>query len=163
MNKIKAYKDYLSKTSQYYNKNNSELFWGNIPSHVSDLMFLSNYRKLSFFDIGCGAGQTLHLANLLGFTKVSGLEVDKTLYKECLKNGFDVINENIITSKLEFLKDFDLIYFYCFIKEEGLKKIVLTNICNNMKIGSIIKIKLAKFDFENFIEIEKEVFKKITN
>jgi len=162
---LDRYNGYLTRNKKLglYNKNNSNEFWGNIESHYTDLLFLGKYsnKDLSFFDVGCGSGQTLDFAKSLGFHKVSGLEIDKTLYEECLKNGFDVINENVITSKLDFLKNFDIIYFYCFIKEEDLQKKVLKNICNNMKVGAIIKVKLVKFDFENFVEVNRGEYKKI--
>lgn len=162
---LDRYKDYTTRNKKLglYNKNNSNEFWGNIESHYTDLLFLGKYsnKNLSFFDVGCGAGQTLDFAKSLGFDKVSGLEIDETLYKECLKNGFDVINENVVTSKLNFLKDFDIIYFYCFIKDDELKNKVLKNICENMKVGSIIKAKLVEFDFENFKELERNIYKKI--
>lgn len=162
---LDRYKDYVTRNKKLglYNKNNSNEFWGNIESHYTDLLFLGKYcnKNLSFFDVGCGAGQTLDFAKSIGFHKVSGLEIDEALYKECLKNGFDVINENVVTSKLDFLKEFDIIYFYCFIKEDELKNKVLKNICSNMKVGAIIKAKLVEFDFENFVEVSRDEYKKI--
>lgn len=160
MNKIKSYKEYLTKTSNLYNKNNSEKYWGNIPSHIFDLMFLSNYKNKSFFDIGCGAGQTLYLAKLLGLKNINGLEIDKELVNQCNKIGFDVINEDATKTDFKYLINYDVIYFYCFIKEESLKKNVLNKICKNMKINSVIKAKSCIIKKDNFIKISENLYKK---
>ena len=161
MSKISAYKDYLKKTDSLYNKNNCSVFWGNIPSHIFDLMFLSKYRGKSFFDIGCGAGQTLYLANLLGLKNISGLEIDKELVNKCSENGFHVINECVTKTDFNYLNKYDVVYFYCFIKDEKLKEIILDKICENMSINSVINTKLCDINNDDFLKISENLYQKI--
>jgi SAM-dependent methyltransferase len=162
---LDKYKNYISRNKNLglYNKNNSDKFWGNIPSGYSQLIFLSRYvgKDYSFFDIGCGAGQVLDFARNIGIDKVSGLEIDNELYQECINNGFDVINGDLINIDLSFLKNFDILYFYCIIKDESLMGLTMQRICDSMKVGSIIKADLVDFKVKNFNEIGLNLYKKI--
>lgn len=164
-NLIDNYNNYISKNKELglYNKNNSDKYWGNIESPISSLFWLGEYsnKGLSFFDIGCGGGQILNFTKNLGFHKVSGIELDKELCEICKENGFEVINDNIINNELKVLKEFDILYFYCFAKNNEEKQFILNKICNKMKVNAIIKVLLCEINRKDFKEINKGLYKKI--
>jgi len=166
LNKTKSlidnYKSYVKNNKTLSGAGSNESTWGNVESHYSDLLFLNSiYQKgYSFLDIGSGAGQILMFAKQIGYN-VKGIEFNKAFKDVCDKNGLDVVYEDLMSINLDFIKNFDVIYYYRLFKKDVDNNKSLSHIVKNMKVGAIIKVKLTKFDFENFIETSNGTHKKI--
>jgi len=162
---IEKYKSYIKNTKKkgFYNKGDSCEYWGNIESDFGDLQKLLVYSNKNdcFFDIGCGAGQTMYFLKMFGYENVNGVELNVDLYNYCKEQGFNVYNENMVESEMNYLKEADIIYFYCPIKNKETKEFVLNKICEKMKIGSILYLKLCKIEKNNFFSISSNIYKKI--
>jgi len=96
-----------------------------IPSrHIEKyLRILYNSNKdASFLDIGSGLGNVLHLAKLIGFNDVSGIECNTTLKK--YNEGLNIIWGDIFDNS-ELLKGKKLIYlFRPYVKDEDMDKLL---------------------------------------
>lgn len=166
MNKTKSlidnYKRYVKNNKTLSEVELNDSTWGNVESHYSDLLFLNSiYQKGDYFlDIGSGAGQALMFAKQVGYN-VKGIEFNKDFKDVCDKNELDVVYGDLMCINLSFVNKFDVIYYYRLFKKCADNNKALSHIVKNMKIGSIIKVKLAKFDFENFVEVGSGIYKKI--
>ena len=96
-----------------------------IPSrHIEQyLKVLYNFNKdASFLDIGSGLGNILHLAKLIGFNDVSGIECNISLKK--YNHGLNVTWGDIYANT-EILKGKKLIYlFRPYVKDEDMDKLL---------------------------------------
>ncbi len=162
---IDSYNFYINRTKDigFYNKGNSDEYWGNIESSFYDLqnLLMHSNKDDCFFDLGCGAGQVMYFLKMFGYKNINGVELNSDLYDYCKEQGFNVYNEDMIKSEMNYLKKADLIYFYCPIKDDFLKKELLNKICNKMKIGAIIYAKLCEIEGDNFKQLSFNVYKKI--
>jgi len=92
----------------------------------------------TFLDVGCGYGNIMALANFNGF-KVSGIEIDKRLIdigKTLWGKGFKFYNENAF--KFKKYKDFDVIYYYCPMRDVEKEKELEEIIERKMKKGAYL-------------------------
>lgn len=97
-----------------------------------DILKLKDYESKSFIDIGAGNNAVINIANILGFKKPKGLEINK------LYLNLDIDN-NLIEGDLTTFdfKDFDILYSYNPIRKASNMKQGLLNIVKTMKSGSI--------------------------
>ena len=102
---------FLSKVVKYYNKKG-------ISTH-----------SLKFLDAGCGIGNVLTIANLMGF-QAHGIEIDnkniriaKKLVTNSCEIHFKIIKGNILTFKN--YSNYNVIYFYCPLYSQKKEKLCL--------------------------------------
>jgi hypothetical protein len=109
----------------------------------------TDWSRFSFIDAGCGIGMTLLAANLCGFAKADGIELNKESIKVSnvlLGPGINdfvyglekshVYNQDI--TRFKKYEKYDCIYYYCpfcdCAREEKFEEYVE----NQMKVGSIL-------------------------
>lgn len=126
-----------SKNEKYYGYYFNQYGLASIYSNLQYLKITQFNRKpASFIDLGCGIPRIPLIAKLFGF-QACGLEFDKDTYDAVKNNDFripvikgDMINFNC--------RDYDVIYFYVPIIDEGLMRKAFNNIVKTMKKGAYL-------------------------
>ena len=97
---------------------------------------------LKFLDAGCGIGNVLAIANLMGF-QAYGVEIDdksirvaEKLVTNPYEIYFKIIKRDILTFKN--YSHYDVIYFYYPLCDSKKQKEFETKLTNDMKVGAII-------------------------
>lgn len=113
---------------------------------------LRQIERLKFLDVGCGVGQKVFLAQMLGFQSY-GLELRKELIEEgnslfqtvCGNRQYwgqkdESLNAFIQGNALEFDRygDFDIIYFYCPLFNRKMQQTLEERIAKTAKAGTIV-------------------------
>lgn len=96
-----------------------------------------------FLDVGCGIGNVMSLAKYYGFSPF-GIEFDPKLVSRALFPKLSTINPQkqscgiyeIDALKFEHYGEFDVIYFYCPIKDSELESQLERKIEDDMKVGA---------------------------
>ena len=104
-------------------------------------------KKLKFLDVGCGVGQKVFIAHLLGFDAY-GLELREELLKEARSITLDLymykdhgLDDYFMQGDALKFKNFgasDVIYFYCPLFEDKLETRLEKNIAKQAKKGTIV-------------------------
>jgi len=115
-------------------------------------------RRLKFIDVGCGVGQKVFVAHLLGFDSY-GLELRKELVEEAknvtanlhmFKTDRCATNFFMLGDALKFknYSDYDVIYFYCPLFKHELQVKLEKRVQTQAKKGAIV-IGFLPHDFDN--------------
>jgi len=135
-----------------FNDDPKSPYFGFIPNDVepvvSNLLKIHNYlynkdkyKQYRFLDAGCGLGNILIIASVIGF-EPHGIELDpKTirLFKKLFKGlmlGITIEKSNMITYNK--YGEFDVIYYYVPVRDGEIMMQATENIANGMKSGAII-------------------------
>ena len=139
-----------------WNRNKKMSAYGFVPTkHIKELVkilttTLSYLRKkyntdsFSFLDAGCGVGNILLMAQIVGFSKVHGIELDPRTVKIARRllgsmhsSNFRIINSDL--SKYNKYKNYDVIYYYQPIQPSSKQLMKFLSLMrDNMKIGAIV-------------------------
>lgn len=94
------------------------------------------YCSIKFLDVGCGPGLIPFLASRIGFYS-EGLELNP-IWREKGNHveGFEPILADGL--KFEKYKDFDVVYYYCPIKDRTLETQLEEKIEDDMKVGAFV-------------------------
>ena|ERR1044072_11170 len=100
----------------------------------------------SFIDLGCGTGNILIGArNLLGATRLSGVEIDIALVEQAKRNteslGPEIITEIIQADLLAWkpaVNDFDMVYIYDPIRDLALREKFLNSLTGWLRDGQYV-------------------------
>lgn len=91
-------------------------------------------RQLNFLDLGCGIGNMLILANILGYKSI-GVEYNEELVKIARRiYSSHIIQYNILN--IENFLEYDVIYMYRPIDDEKVLKKLMQKIITKAKIGT---------------------------
>jgi 2-polyprenyl-3-methyl-5-hydroxy-6-metoxy-1,4-benzoquinol methylase len=94
-----------------------------------------------FVDAGCGIGWVVELANYMGFKSkgieisINNVKVANKLFNACYDSNMDVVEGDIFDH--DFSK-YDVIYYYCPIKDPELEIKFEHKVEKEMKVGSIL-------------------------
>lgn len=110
-----------------------------------------NSYEYSFVDAGCGVGHKVFLAQVLGFSNVTGIDIEpqylsaaKKVIKQFFEDGF---KEDLMFKKIKFIKqniletdysDYDVIYFYVPLREHAKEVEFEKRVVETAKSGAII-------------------------
>ncbi len=100
----------------------------------------------SFIDLGCGPGNILIAArNLLGATRLTGVEIDIALVEQAKRNtepwGAEIITEIIQADLLEWrpaVNNFDMVYAYDPIRDPALRERFLSGLAGWLRDGQYV-------------------------
>jgi cyclopropane fatty-acyl-phospholipid synthase-like methyltransferase len=133
--------------------------WGYITAHKDQLGYLYKIYEegMSFIDLGCGAGNVLRYANNIGYD-VTGVDFNDKLLNQI--EDYKTINEDLRKLDKSIYKNYDVIFSYRPLKEEGFKKYI-NNVVDNMKVGGYLITPDVKINNEQLVTIEKYKYQKI--
>lgn len=120
---------------------------------------------LKFVDVGCGLGHKLLLARSYGLS-TSGIEIRKPYAKKCrslMKQFLGYFAKNIKVVNTDAMKfdgygDFDIVYFYCPIRNHEVELQLEEKIASEVKVGAVV----IGFMAESFVKGRKN-FRRIGN
>lgn len=96
------------------------------------------YEAIKFLDAGCGVGNTMLLAQIIGFRSY-GLELNPTLIKQAKQ--FNPVAKNILYRNIITYKDYgkyDVIYYYVPIMSYPKERKFEEHVEDTMKVGAVI-------------------------
>lgn len=136
-------KDKLYPKSEDDRTQNIGKYWGfhasdygvfGVINSIYKILKKNGIKKPKIIDIGCGIGNIVRVSNMIGLDSY-GIEINKDLKK--FHTGIKVEYGNIF-SKLDLLKDKDIIYLYQPFRDENMEIKFMNKIYNHTKEDVVV-------------------------